>query len=601
MLYFKTFILSFITYFSTALFLRGTSVIESTDAESFGLYELHGDATNRLQSLFDNPSIKKIIFRQPQKSKLFINGNIYIPTGKALVFDGSVMIGGAGVITGGIISAPANVQIFDTTLTLQGTKVAGNFFSACWFGAVADGRTFNDAALKKSFSSAPEGMQVRLPAGKLLIKETLYISRSLSSDSTSSIKLDSACPAPGIVMTCVKAPGISISNIAFDGSNKAFWIMEITNNQNNVEIANCAISGAEQLEGGKNAAAGIRFREGMDGLHIHDCHFSNINASISGVARGILGSGKTCPKDVIIEYNTFDGITNVGAKNWDADQIVIQDYKDTSNMIIRYNQHHNISKRGEKLQCAGLTSYKNEFWSTRYKTDNKRSYSAISAYANNITVTENIVHEGVYETGIEVGVITGASFNNITVQKNKLLLSVTTLGINDGIRVIGKRITHLNISDNYIENVRKGIWLDCGSSGTIIENNEVKNSMDNAFCVNGSSNSWPDTWNNNITFVNNKASDVKAYVAFELTKIAGGNISGNSAETQQLTIKTNGLDSITGNIIMRDNKGPGSFNSGTAKERPVIKNPAACIGLQYYNTDNKKTETWNGNAWITNE
>ncbi len=612
MLFVKTFtgvltsIFLIVSSFTTIIHGTDCNTSNSITSSSFNaafeeLYAIKGDVTSKLQYLLDNPSVTKIVFKQKQKARLIVNGNIIIPENKVLAFDGSVILSGTGTLAGGVITAPMNVHIFDTSISLHNIKVKGNFFSACWYGVIADEKTFNDAALRKSFLSAPAGIAVLIPSGELLIRETLDITHSLTGDTLSTIKLDPDLQVPGTVMIRIKAGDISIKDVNFDGSNKALWIMEVTNNQPNVEIANCTISGAEQIPDTKTYAVGIRFREGMDGLHIHDCRFNNINASITGAARGIIGSGKISPRNVIIEHNTFDGITNIGAKNWDADQIVIQDYKDTSDMIIRYNRHYNISKRGEKLQCAGLTSYKNEFWSSRYKTENKRSYSAISAYNNNISITENIIHEGVFENGIEVGVITGTSFNNISIQKNKLLLSASTLGNNDGIRIFGKQITHLNISDNYIENVRKGIWLDCGSTGSIIENNEVKNSLDNAYCVNGGSNSWPDTWNNDISIINNKATDIKAYNAFDLSKISGGNISGNSAENSQSAMNTKTLDSLTGKIIMLDNKGQGSINAGSSKERPLIKNPAACIGLQYYNTDSRKKEIWNGKTWSTEE
>ncbi|MFT3705491.1 MAG: hypothetical protein QM802_24190 [Agriterribacter sp.] len=574
----------------------------SFNAGSFGLFAIKGDVTNQLQSALNNPAIKKIIFQQEQKSKLLINGNVHIPDDKVLEFDGSVIVGGTGSITGGVINAPAGIQIFNTSLNLSGIKVKGNSFSAAWFGAKGDGKTFNDIALRKSFSAAPAGTTVYLPSGELLIKQTLDITHSLTGDTASTIKLEPDSLVRNIVMTRVKASGISIKNISFDGSNKALWIMEIINGQSNVEIANCTISGAEQIADAKMYAAGIRFREGADGLHIHDCNFSNINAANTGVARGLVGSGKVSPKNVIIEKNTFDGVTSNGAKNWDADQIVIQDYPDSSGMIIRYNKHKNISKRGEKLQSPGILSYMNECWSTRYKTENKRSYAAISAYAFGTTISNNTIWEGVFENGIEVGVINGTGYNNITVTKNKLYLSQTDLGSNDGIRIFGKQITNLNVSDNYIQNVRKGIWLDCNTTAAIVQNNEVHNTTDNAYAVDGSSNKWPDTWNYNLTFANNKATNVKANTAFNLSKITDAIITGNSADSiKQSAFNKNALDSLTGKIIMHDNKGSGNVNSGSSQDRPVIKNPSACIGLQFYNTDSKKTEVWDGKDWKKKE
>lgn len=520
------------------------------------VFSSNDDLSHKLITYLANPDVKTIFFHAPAYTRLQLNGEIAIPSGKKLSFDGSVILTGDARIKGGLIEAPFDRQIFDTTISLTNINVTTTYFPAAWYGLKNNGQPA-DNIIQKSMEAAGKRIPVFIPAGKYFFSHPIIVTSSLTGDhgGTTLQSIAHTSTEQQVLMQIIK-DSVSIKNLNLDGNGRVIWIIEILNNKKNVEISGCSIKGAAQTASNRTQVAGIRFRDGMDYLHIHDCTFTDINAGITGVARGILGSGKVSPKHVIIENNTFDGITSAGAPNWDADQIVIQDYKDSSGMVIRYNRHLNISKRGQKFQSPGILSYKNEFQSIRYRAEGKRSYAAISAYADDIIIRDNLVSEGVFENCIEVGAAIGKSFNNICIVSNRLLLSETKLGNNDGIRIYGSGNTGLIIRKNYIRNVRKGIWLDCSSRGSVIDSNEVYNCTDNAYCVDPMYNKWPDTWNRDVTVTNNRADNVFTSSAFYFNRISGATITGNRAEhVSSLGIDLNKIDSLRGKIIIENNTG----------------------------------------------
>ncbi|MFT3948066.1 MAG: right-handed parallel beta-helix repeat-containing protein [Agriterribacter sp.] len=565
--------------------------------EAKQLWALSGkkNIADDLNYILSQPFIKKIMFSDTAQQNISIHGNITVPPNKILEFDGSVILSQCN-INGGIINAPIGKQIFDTSVSLYNTSVTCSYFSAGWFGLNRNNRSMSNCMLQKYLNYTPQHKTLWIPDGDYIISKTLQVTKSIEGDSNTTFKYIPSNSSGNDVMIQVTKGNLSIKSLTLDGNKKALWIIEVLNGQKNVAIEHCNITGAEQTPGSKAFAAGIRFREGMDGLHIHGCRVSSINASVTGVARGIIGSGRISPQNVIIENNIFDGVTNEGAQHWDADQIVIQDYTDSTGMIIRNNKHFNISKRGQKLQAPGIYSYQNEFRSNFYK-QNKQSYSAISVYGNGVTVDGNIIEEGIFETGIEIG-NKNATYSNIKVQNNKLNISPGNMNNNDGIRVFGKANSNISITGNNIENVRMGIWLDCGSNNTTIEYNTITNAANNAICTQVISNKWPDTWNNNINVKYNKASNIKSYFAFNFSNIRDGVIAYNTAEFVNALINTQSLDSINGKVKIFENKGPQSINYGPASQKPIIKSEALFGALEYYNTDTKRTEIFDGNKWI---
>lgn len=102
-----------------------------------------GSKTSLLQAMINHTDINALVI-----DKNFINnGTLTIPTGKKLVFNHGGMISGTGTISGGVIEADENQQIFDATITITGALSSNAKWSPKWMGAKGDGTTNDYAAI----------------------------------------------------------------------------------------------------------------------------------------------------------------------------------------------------------------------------------------------------------------------------------------------------------------------------------------------------------------------------------------------------------------------------------------------------------------------
>ena len=81
-----------------------------------------------------------------------INSTWNIKSSTILRFESGGHISGTGTINGGIIAAPLTQSIFDTTITLQNTRLYNNDFSVMWYGANPS-NTDNYNNLQKSINT----------------------------------------------------------------------------------------------------------------------------------------------------------------------------------------------------------------------------------------------------------------------------------------------------------------------------------------------------------------------------------------------------------------------------------------------------------------
>ncbi len=570
------------------------------DAMSLRLFANGSDQTARLTYLLTTKSsfIRKIRVTQQFTGNFVINGNVSIPTGVELEFDG-VGITGTGSLNGagGLVSGSPHVQIFDTTFTASNIKTPYGYFPATWFGYKADASTFNDKALLKAQAATPISQPVFLNEGEGRIKNTLSITKSFTGVYNKSIlRWNPSNTDTNRIMTSIEADSVSLNSIVFDGSNTNRLGTIINDGYVGVEIGYCKYRRFEQLGVEKNVPMGVYFGNANHRLHVHHTSFAEINAKNTGNCRGLRGDGTVSPKGAILEYNTFDGMTNIGSGTWDSDQEVVQGFKDTTDMIIRFETHLNISKRGEKLQCSGITAYGSTFKSTRYLSGSS-SYNAFAAYGNDLHIYDQNIY-GVYETAMEIGT-NAAQFSNISVLRCKVKMPVSAIAGKDGCRIYGKKNRNIDISWCEFENVQRGIFWDCSSTGSMCHFNQVTGSTQNAISTSVTSNSYPDTWNYGMSFIGNVASNINTFQAFDFNKINGGNIIGQSVDTvNQSVINRTTLDSLLGHLTIIGNRGPNSINWGSTASRPTIANPNACQGMKRWNTDTKVWETVVGTSWV---
>ncbi|MFT3704630.1 MAG: hypothetical protein QM802_19855 [Agriterribacter sp.] len=556
------------------------------DAMSLRLFADGSDQTARLNYLLTTKTfIKKYRFTQQSTGNIKIDGTVIIPAGVIFEFDG-IGINGSGTITGQssgtLVIAPQDAQIFTTTLTVTGIKTMFGFFPARWFGSTADGSTDNYTIFLKAQAATFSKFQpVFVQSGDHRINSVFNQTVSFIGETGSKIKFDRTSTTTGRIMWTVNDDSLLVKDIHIDGSNKVQEGIRVAVGMTDVEINHVEIDSIYQVGSDVNTVEGIYFTFGCDRLKIINCYIHDIDAPNTGIARGVRGAGTGAgPKDVLIGYNTFDDIFSTYVSSTDADQICIQDYTDSLKMRIIYNTFNDIGKRAAKLSASGIEFAYNEGYSTLY-TASKRSYSFFSIYGNAVNAHHNKCWQGVFENAIDVG--STGTWDNVTVEDNKLYLTVTSLGNNDGIRIFGSNNHFLNINRNYVENVRNGIYLDCSDSLATVNDNTVVNSTSNAYTTNVASNSYPNTWHRALTMDGNKAKQSSASYAFDLWKIDGLSFNGNKCwGVSHLILYGSHTDSIIGRIKMEGNvnfSGGSSPNDFASANKPTATNSNALIGL----------------------
>lgn len=577
------------------------------DAVTLRIFADNTDQTARLNWILSKTSVvKHIIVRQQYTGNLRIDGNVTVPIGTIIELDG-VGITGLGNINGNgqlFISSP-DFQVFDTTLRYSKIKTPFGYYPARWSGVVSDGSTVNDKALAKADTATYKDQPVGLPWGTTIVTKPMYINKSiigLADNKGSIIKYNNPSTLTNVIVANIASDSVKFKNITLDGNVKARFGLYINDNTSDVEVSYCDFTGFEQQSTETNVTVALFFGLYTDRTWIHHCYFTNINAKNSGASRGIWTSfSDISPKGVIIEYNKFNGVTNTGSGSWDADQIVIQGNAtaDSAGMIVRYNKHENISKRGEKFQVNGITSYKNTFESSRHLSG-LFSYAPISMYGNMQQVFDNEVKSGVYEQGFEIGTATG-TVRGVRLINNTMNMSLSSITGKDGCRMYGKKNREILIATNTFRNVQRGIFLDCSSIGTQILYNIIRNTSQNAIStsVTNVNNPYPDNWQTDIKIIGNDGDSINTFQAFDFTRINGGEISFNSVtQVNQSVINRTTLDSLIGQLFIFGNRGPNSINYGSTSTRPTITNPNACRGLTRFNTDSGWNQQWTGGAWI---
>jgi hypothetical protein len=117
--------------------------------------------TTLINSLLASSAVKEILF---DEGEVIINAAVTVPAGKKLSFRNGARITGSGSITGGVIDADLNTQIFDTTLTVTQIKGGTGIISAPWFGLKHDalydvpGFTDNATPLEKALAAGDRSL-----------------------------------------------------------------------------------------------------------------------------------------------------------------------------------------------------------------------------------------------------------------------------------------------------------------------------------------------------------------------------------------------------------------------------------------------------------
>lgn len=237
---------------------------------------------------------------------------------------------------------------------------------------------------------------------------------------------------------------------------------------------------------------GIRIEGGvenvmMDELIIEDVFAKNISSHVGWnhkVARGILISPaletQTGSKNITIQNSS---ILKIGPKD-DGDGIVVQGFKENVDVNILGNTFEKNHKRAIKIQSPGAvikdnrihnSFMSNNFYDT-YKEDKTYDmWSAISVYANHVTVEKNtITGPGSYSAAIDIAGGNHVAVKNNSIANGSVSQSSDLIRINKG--VDGKsQFRDITISNNSLENGRYGVNMVANVSGLNLSNNSFSN------------------------------------------------------------------------------------------------------------------------------
>jgi hypothetical protein len=130
-----------------------------------------------IQKAVNASDIVTVIFDNNKATDFLVNTNITVPPGKVLKFRKGNRLTGTAIITGGIIDAPLDANIFATTLTVNPEGVSNSYLSAKWFGALGNGIADDYDSLQKAIDTGISGSvrKVYIPFGTYKIRKGLLL------------------------------------------------------------------------------------------------------------------------------------------------------------------------------------------------------------------------------------------------------------------------------------------------------------------------------------------------------------------------------------------------------------------------------------------
>jgi hypothetical protein len=272
-----------------------------------------------------------IIFDNNKASDFLVNTNITVPAGKVLKFRKGNRLTGTATITGGIIDAPFDANIFATTLTVNPEGVSNRYFSAQWFGAkigtlsAAADIQQNTVAVQKAINTYGvvvfgEGQfyvnTLYMQANKKLYgsgktKTILVYEGSDYCIKTGIINLSNSTVTEALNPFDMEIKDLSvqprITSIVGSGGNQnkgaIYWTNAVNSRIENVYLNGVIVSGGTQgfeesaivLEGRKNPVQPSSYNDNTFGIVIKQCKIS------SAIGNGIRLFGTNTGTNIIVK------------------------------------------------------------------------------------------------------------------------------------------------------------------------------------------------------------------------------------------------------------------------------------------------------------
>jgi hypothetical protein len=339
------------------------------------------------------------------------------------------------------------------------------------FGAVGDGVADDTVAIQTAFNSGAK--DITFPPGTYKITAT-EVSPLVLSTSNVSVSGHGAtilnATSSGFATWKVTGSDVTIEGLTIDGNNTSLNCFLIGDTAKRVTVAKCTVRNFQQQSGDAAFAVGIAIQNGADTITVSDCYIHDIQAPITGIARGVLTTGyataATHATNVTIENSLFEDIGPVA----DGDAIVFQPDASTFHCLSRVVNctFRNCAKRAVKIQASGcqvIGGYCDV-------SPTVEMYAGVSIYGDDCSVVGFTLQGGNTQHGVEIGA-TGTTIGNNSIVDSCTIKMTTAPGSNDAIRVYGT-VNNIAITNNVINTARYGVNINADGEGFVIGNNVLR-------------------------------------------------------------------------------------------------------------------------------
>ncbi|MDQ2785034.1 MAG: right-handed parallel beta-helix repeat-containing protein, partial [Chloroflexota bacterium] len=363
------------------------------------------------------------------------------------------------------------------------------------FGATGDGTTDDTAAFTQALASLSEGGILVVPPGTYRVQPG-----ALTIPSKTAMLGERATIKPfgtGFDLIAMQGTDVGMTGMTIDGENHVVRGVTIVAGSENVLLAHDTLQNFTQptAADAPQTPAAIRIDGDSTRIAIDSVTVANVNAVYSNavtggnpsyVARGIWISAysqSTTSKEISIRGSHFSG---VGPKD-DGDCIVIQDSKDASlaSLTIEGNTFDGCAKRAIKIQVPGVTVTNNRIvnpfdGNNPLKTNPaglpQDMFSAISAYASHVTISDNTISGvGAFYIGIDVSGSCAPTLDAIAIRGNQVSMGPKALQQDTSLIRSSGPVTNYTIAGNTLANAQHGIVVPTGVPQPTMERNHFTN------------------------------------------------------------------------------------------------------------------------------
>jgi hypothetical protein len=391
------------------------------------------------------------------------------------------------------------------------------------YGAIGDGVADDTAAIQAAWNSGKKA--IAFPPGTYKVTSSEASPLLLSASNVSVTGYGATilnATSRGFATWKVIGSDVTIEGLTIDGNNTSLNCLLIGDTAKRVTVAKCTVRNFQQQSGDAAFAVGIVIQNGADTIAISDCYIHDIQAPITGIARGVLTTGyataATHATNVTIENTLFENIGPVA----DGDAIVFQPDASTFYCLSRVVNctFKNCGKRAVKIQASGcqvIGGYCDV-------SPTVEMYAGVSIYGDDCSVVGFTLQGGNAQHGVEIGA-TGATLGNNSVVDSCVIKMTTAPASNDGIRVYGT-VNNIAITNNVISVARYGVNINANGEGFVVSNNVLRGISITGLYVQGTGS--PTVYPDGISATGNAFANIAAYAINNLGAtrfVASGNSS----------------------------------------------------------------------------